>query len=477
MTISGSFSGPLPSGAGACADGTANCVNASGNSYTLTVSSNASHSLAAKAVTYFTASPGPTAVSVACTSPTAGPTFTYTQNACTGVPVPGSCSAWSACTGTCGHSSRTQTCTDAGCGQTYTVTDNTCNPPGTTAVISGQIMNAPQAVQVCASPGSTCSSASITSYSLTVPSSTSYTLSAQTISGYTISPTNYSLSVSCADLTGPTFWYLSDAGIVKSNVTPINSGSGSVSQAGNPPGYNVQHGYNGQGSYTDSTPVSTVNYNAFLTSTLRNAGITKAQLDAACQTPGTLSTANTDFYCYTNSSFDTTLNTAINTGSTSKMLVLYPNSGFASGQQTITTAKNVSGRMLLVFVPDSLEVSANVTVAQNSSSSILFALNKGTTPGDLLVDDAVVSLDGVYVFPGQPNDVYDPALNGNPNFRLTGRGSLISLSASPFILGRNNAGGGGGAGEVWTYEPKYLVIYKNVVATPTYSWIELPPQQ
>ena len=115
----------------------------------------------------------------------------------------------------------------------------------------------------------------------------------------------------------------------------------------------------------------------------------------------------------------------------------------------------------VVFINGDLTVNANITASLATGGVV------SITQGNVAVDPAVTKLDGVYLFSGTFND-------GGGALALAGNGSLLQTgSTNGFTFGRTATGT---AAENWTYEPKYLDLFKKILSTASYSWKELPPQ-
>ena len=344
-------------------------------------------------------------------------------------------------------------------------------------------------------------------YSLTVPTNTTYTITGDTVTGYNVSYSpNQSAVAACSNLTGPTITYTvctpqctgkcggtdscggtcpdncilpqtcgaltpnvcgytgpNSAGIVQSAGT-INAGSGKISQNGATPGFR-------QSTYTNIANLSKINYTTFLAGVYKNSGLTHTFLQNYFDTTGAVYgpvTSGSNQYRFwrissaVNENLNTILGSIIASADTTSIHVIIPQDAFPPAALTISTAKAiVTNKKIVAFVPGSLAVSANITV--DTGSSAVFILD---SPGDLTLDPAVTRLDGVYVFPGTFDD-------GTGPLQLTGYGSL--LATGPADLGFNRYFYPGPA-EQWFYQPKYLSIYKNVLAVSTYTFAELPPQ-
>ncbi len=416
----------------------------------------------------------------------------YQTLCATGVKV--NCSPYSSCQNprgtdiTCGTGYQYRTCYDSGNSTPIDATPQACVlQPNTT--ISGLFMNVPDGTrgitvtgQLTNTPtGGSCpatiqsSPPSTTNYSLTSPALCTYQLSPTAISNYTVSPSNLQIAFSCTNLTGPTFWYNSDAGAGAQNspgqTSPLYYGSGAVSQAGTAPGYRLEN-------YLNSAPLGQASYSQILSIAIKNSGLTTSQ--NPCTAPGgRLDLTNYTIFCYNNSfPFDSTLNNAIANGPASPtVILLYPDPSSGNAQQTISSAKSITNKTLVVFVNGSLEVQNNVTIDPSYGSGAIFVLNNPdvsnpATSGNLLVDSPVSRLDGVFDFPGFS---YDTQGGGNTGTKLVGYGSLLSIGGQALNLNRTFDSTVGPA-EEWYYQPKYLKMYQNVISSPRFLWQELTPQ-
>jgi len=230
---------------------------------------------------------------------------------------------------------------------------------------------------------------------------------------------------------------------VQSAGSSINSGSGKFSQGGCDPGFR-------QTSYTSGVNVNDASYNNLLTAVLRNSSVgSKAQLDTLLAATNPYTINGYKFYSYT---------TLPAISDTTKINVLVPASGITS--QTITGMAVSADVKVVAFINGSLTANGNVTTSTGNSSAI-FILT-----GDLTVNSAVTRLDGIYIFPG----VFSDGFSAN---QLTGYGSLLNTGTLPLGFQRYFTPG---PAEQWFYQPKYLNIYKNVLATPKYTWSEQLPE-
>jgi hypothetical protein len=253
-----------------------------------------------------------------------------------------------------------------------------------------------------------------------------------------------------------------DAGGVFSSET-ISYGLGKISEGGASPGYGL----------TNYTPrVSGVTYSALLNNVLKNGGLgTYQSLDAWFASSGDASktSGNYEVQAYDNqASFTAALYAATNDNTDGVINVIIPRTS-AIANVTVPSVNLRNNAKVIVFVKGNLTVNGNVTADVPRSNSIVFVLNNsGGGDGNLSLSSSVGQLDGLYIFPGNFND-------GGGNNPLAGRGSLIATGNSlgsgftrTYTTGNNPA-------QQWTYEPKYLIHYKNVLALPAYTWSEKLP--
>ncbi|MBI3558853.1 hypothetical protein HY085_00485 [Candidatus Gottesmanbacteria bacterium] len=231
------------------------------------------------------------------------------------------------------------------------------------------------------------------------------------------------------------------AGIVESGGT-INSGAGQISRNNN---FNLT-------SYSNATPA--VSYAGLLTAVAKNAGAGN-NFDSICDGPKTdsITLPGYTIYCYVPSGFTGALQAAAASGTN----ILYPVPDWGS-PNPITSATTVNSKTV-VFVNGDLSINTNVTVGANGGAVFV-------TNGNVAVDPTVTRIDGIYIFNGNFND-------GASASQLNGNGSLLGIGTGSFTFGRTYTGG---AAESWTYEPKYLDLFKKILSTASYTWKELPPQ-
>lgn len=229
-----------------------------------------------------------------------------------------------------------------------------------------------------------------------------------------------------------------NAGIVQSGAA-INSNFKGISKGGADPGFRLTN-------YTSGVNVNSVSYNNLLTTVLKNAGLGSTP-------PGNQIINGYKFISYS------LLESAFGALDSNYINVLIPLPGATSA---ITSPKSIGINVrVIVFINGSLDIGTGANIQTSTgTSSIIFISN-----GDLTVNSTVTRLDGIYIFPGVFSD-------GSSANQLTGYGSLLNTGTLPLGFQRYYTGG---PAEQWFYQPKYLNIYKNVLAVPKYSWTELLP--
>lgn len=143
----------------------------------------------------------------------------------------------------------------------------------------------------------------------------------------------------------------------------------------------------------------------------------------------------------------------------SNIVILIPKS--SSINPSFSTNVTLTNKEMLVFVPGNLTITGQVAVTQNVSSAISFIVN-----GNIDVSSSITQLDGAYIMSGTFN-------SGAGTSPLTGKGMVIALGDS-LTLQRSPTGGG--LGESFSYEPKYLALLKSILTRPRTRWGELAPQ-
>lgn len=248
-----------------------------------------------------------------------------------------------------------------------------------------------------------------------------------------------------------------DAGIISAK-TSITPGSGNFSENGAiPPGWNRIVG-------TLSSPrINELSYANLFTTVMTNAGVNQTLATTNCGALGYYDTGSYRVFCYANSNelnsaITSTLPAPITTAVAIPTNTLSPTVNALSAVQT--------NKRMIVFVNTSLSLSGDINISSsNPNAGITFVVN-----GNITVADNVRQVDGLYIFNGTFNTNTSTDL-ANP---LTGNGSLVGTGTNAFNFQRSIATIG--PSESWTYQPKYLWLFRNILTQPSYSWKELPPQ-
>lgn len=252
-----------------------------------------------------------------------------------------------------------------------------------------------------------------------------------------------------------------DAGIISAKNSPINKGVGIFSQSGLTPGWN-RTGVNS----APRTPE--LSYANLYTTVLTNAGISSNIAQTNCGAPPcSYDSGNYKVYVYFNPS---DINTFIASAPTTGTTILIPGVGAPLPTLTAVTSGQTAGKRIIVFVNGSLTVSGSVSVLPGDNAAGLVFIVKD----DITVNDSVTQLDGVFIFSGTFNSNSSTTTTN----LLRGNGSLVGLGANPFNLLRTYGTDTAlpSPAELWTYQPKYLWLFRNILTQPSYSWKELPPQ-
>lgn len=134
---------------------------------------------------------------------------------------------------------------------------------------------------------------------------------------------------------------------------------------------------------------------------------------------------------------------------------------------------NINGsRTAVVFVDGNLYFSTPMTqfTYGNTNSGIVFVVQ-----GDVNISPSVTRIDAVIITYGQ----FCSSWNGSgctvANSPLTVNGSIIALNATkpPIFLRTNNSNDPNNPAELIVYQPKYLIILKDVFAKTLQIWSEL----
>ncbi len=218
-------------------------------------------------------------------------------------------------------------------------------------------------------------------------------------------------------------------------------------------------------------------YDDLLTAVLRNAGLAKAT-DLKCGPDGQTSSLNglTKFFCY-KGGFDSAINKAVTDCDTqANVRVVLPyvgSSGPGTGPKTIGDSIDVSDnscavsavRPILVFVDGNgiggLNVDSDIKAPSTNSKAVIVTI----TNGDLKVGGSVKNFDGVHLFSSNFSD-------SNSDKQLAGFGSLLGneTGLTDGFMRKYD-----GLSEKWSFDGRYLDLFKNVFSRPGFFWEELPP--
>lgn len=253
---------------------------------------------------------------------------------------------------------------------------------------------------------------------------------------------------------------INDAGILSAN-SAINVNGGLYSQNGNNPGWN-------RVGLTAIPRLTELTYTNLFNTIFSNAGINPSTASTSCSpVPCSYSSGSYTVYVYFNT---TDINSFINSAPTTGTTILIPAAGAAAPTLSALTAAQIANKRVVVFVNTNLNITGNINVSPTDNNSGLVVI----VNGNITINDAVTQLDGLYIFSGTLNTNSGATLS-NP---LAGYGSLIGTGASAFTLRRTygTTGAAANPAELWTYQPKYLWLFRNILTQPSYSWKELPPQ-
>ncbi len=257
-----------------------------------------------------------------------------------------------------------------------------------------------------------------------------------------------------------------DAGTILASAIsiPVNS---LFSKSGNNSGWNLR-------SYEFTGRVPT--YLDSLNIVLRNAGYSSLS-DLDCHPGQKVNALNGKFrfWCYSGTGgLNAALSDAINSDDTDKLIrVLIPtSSGPVKLQNEYKFVNNLKPNErtmpILLFVDPKngeLIIEKDLEVDANNSNSLFLAI----VNGPVITKQEVKQADGVFVFNGKYS-------NGGGNLGIKGLGSLLgsgeALSAG-FI---RNLPKSSGPAENWTYDGRYLNMFKNVLSRPGFLWQELSPE-
>lgn len=265
-----------------------------------------------------------------------------------------------------------------------------------------------------------------------------------------------------------------DAGVVMSSQT-VTSSQG-FSQLGNSPGVVAQN-YANSGNNSIFAPVwiagildsvaKNLGYSAYSTANFNGAG-------APCATTsGAIVAQRFRVWCTSASrSIDAVLtdirNTTDPTGVGTFYHIVVPDPAAPSGINQTITAKNFSTvvKNVLVFANNTspLTISGNITTQTTGTnrSTLLFIVNNGVS-----IQGNVTQADGGYIF----NGTLDSDSTNNSTAALSIRGQVLAMNGG-FDLKRVVAGN---PGETFTYDPRYLVLFDDLLSRPSYTSRELTP--
>jgi hypothetical protein len=130
---------------------------------------------------------------------------------------------------------------------------------------------------------------------------------------------------------------------------------------------------------------------------------------------------------------------------------------------------------LVIFVKDELNIGKNITYAKSSNDAgIVFIVGKNVN-----VDKSVTEINAVIISQG---NIYTAgsgcslASNSSTNSQLVINGSLISLDSSNPIQFCRNIDNKNNPAELVNYQPKYLVILRNILFDNVQKWSEISGQ-
>lgn len=282
----------------------------------------------------------------------------------------------------------------------------------------------------------------------------------QTLGGGTLSlgATNSRLPISeyLSKKTTPTSL---DAGIISALTTP-SAGSGNYSQNG---GGTTPTGWFRTGVASIPRPDELLYVNLHK-AVLTNAGVDPDTATTNCGALGYFDSGSYRIFCYANGAeLNAAIASSLPAGITTAVAI--PTTIISPTIGPLTTGQ--TNKRMVVFVNTNIAISAGGIAIDpaNNSAGIVFVVN-----GNI---DATAAnrVDGVFIFSGQ-------FITGSSNTnQLTGQGSLIGTGTNPFSFTRTfGTTGTANPAELWTYQPKYLWLFRNILVRPSYSWKELTPQ-
>lgn len=232
---------------------------------------------------------------------------------------------------------------------------------------------------------------------------------------------------------------------------------------------------NGSGTGFNLTPyvyaATLPTYESLLENTLKNGGFSAVSQLPSCP-GGKFESAPYRFWCYTSSgpgNFQTLINAAngLPVDPDIEFDIFVPDPSHVGGK-TINNPININRKMLVYVKGDAsygLRLKGNVQVSSGNTSGFLVIVD-----GRVQVDQNVTRLDGFYVFGGSYTD-------GVSTERIEGIGSLIGTGVSAFSFPEGLVRSYPtvqGAAESWTYDGRYVSLYRGVLGRPKFYWKELP---
>lgn len=125
----------------------------------------------------------------------------------------------------------------------------------------------------------------------------------------------------------------------------------------------------------------------------------------------------------------------------------------------------------VVFVKDNLIISQNINYARDrNDGGLVFVVGK-----DVFIEKSVRQIDAVIISSGQICTAADGQICGAPldTDPLIINGSLISLNAQKPIKFSRDLPDNTDPAEIINYQPKYLVILKNILSGSVQKWAEV----
>lgn len=265
---------------------------------------------------------------------------------------------------------------------------------------------------------------------------------------------------------------LTAGNFIVSNISPAQPLSAGFVAAGN----NIN---NGAGKYSQQNGVATtgwnldgvetsnrlVNYSVY--DQLKENILKFGNIDPTdyCNKHVVIGLDDVYYNCYTDeNSFGGQLNAALN--STGIIVLLPRDESQVNGEVKLDLNAPIQGnRDVIAFIPNNLNISNNVNIGSGVNNPTATFVVDGQI--ELKNADTTDVVDGVYISTGGFN-------TRGANLALTGHGSILVLGEADIEFKRNITGGG--VGESWFFEPKYLDVLTKTLARPPTRWRELSPQ-